>query len=118
MALAAAEAPDPHLGHALEFQNPADGGPIMPTISAHVRHLPAGFTTLPRRATDGTVFVVVEGTGTATVEGRRIPLAPRDLVVVPSWRELVLSAETPLVLFAYSDRAAQDKLSLFREHKG
>ncbi len=117
LALAAAEAPDPHLGHALEFLNPADGGPIMPTIAAHVRHLPAGFTTQPRRATDGTIFVVVEGHGTALVEGEAIPLAERDILVVPSWRSLTLQADSRLILFGYSDRAAQEKLGLFREMK-
>lgn len=115
MALAVAEAPDPHLGHAMEFVNPADGGPVMPTIAAHVRHLPAGFETLPRRSTDGTILVVVEGRGTALVEGREHRLEERDLLVVPSWQALSLRAETPLVLFGYSDRAAQEKLGLFRE---
>ena len=114
-ALAAAEAPDPHFGHALEFVNPADGGPVMPTIAAHVRHLPAGFETRPRRSTDGTVLVVVEGRGTARIEGVEYPLAERDLLVVPSWHALELRAATPLVLFGYSDKAAQEKLGLWRE---
>lgn len=114
-AMARAGKPDPHLGHALEFVNPADGGPVMPTIAAHVRLLPAGFTTRPRHATDAMVLVVVEGTGTATVAGRNFALAPRDLLVVPSWAALTLAAETELVLFGYSDAAAQQKLGLWRE---
>jgi gentisate 1,2-dioxygenase len=89
----------------------------MPTISAHVRLLPAGFTARPRASTDGTVFVVVEGNGMALVEGREIPLQERDTLVVPSWRELVLRADNDLVLFGYSDRVAQEKLGLFREHR-
>ena len=113
--MARAEAPDRALGHALEFRNPADGGPVMPTISAHARLLPRGFTTRPRRATDGAVFVVVEGQGRALVDGTAHALAPRDLLVLPGWAELVLEADTELVLFAYSDRAAQEKLGLFRE---
>ena len=117
LALAAAEAPDPYLGHALEFVNPADGGPIMPTIAAQVRHIPAGFETRPRRSTDGTVWVVVEGRGSARIEGREMPLAERDLIVVPSWQALELRAETPLVLFGFSDRAAQEKLKLYREQR-
>ncbi len=116
--LARGAAPDPHLGHALEFTNPADGGPIMPTIAAHVRLLPAGFTSRPRRATDGTVFVVVEGAGLASIDGRAFPLQPRDIFVVPSWNELTIRADSGLVLFGFSDRAAQDKLSLFREDRG
>jgi gentisate 1,2-dioxygenase len=107
--------PDPHFGYALEFTNPADGGAVMPTISAHVRLLPAGFTSRPRSATDGTIFVVVEGRGTARVDGKVIALEPRDTLVVPSWRELVLQADSDLVMFGYSDRTAQEKLGLFRE---
>ena len=42
----------------------------------------------------------------------------RDTLVVPSWREMVLEAETDLVLFGYSDRTAQEKLGLFRERRG
>ncbi len=114
-AIARAGAPDPHLGHALEFVNPADGGPVMPTITAHVRLLPAGFTSRPRRATDATVLVVVEGRGTALIDGMEHRLDDRDLLVVPSWASLTLSAESDLVLFGYSDGAAQQKLGLWRE---
>jgi gentisate 1,2-dioxygenase len=114
--LARTSDPDPHLGHALEFTNPAGGGAVMPTISAHVRLLPAGFSSRPRASTDGTIFVVVEGQGTALVEGKEIALHERDTLVVPSWRALALQADTDLVLFGYSDRTAQEKLGLFREH--
>lgn len=114
-AMAASAEIDPHLGHALEFLNPANGGPVMPTIAAHVRLLPAGFATRPRRTTDGTIFVVVEGNGIAVIEGREIALAPRDIFVVPSWHELRLQASDTLVLFGYSDKAAQEKLNLYKE---
>ncbi len=114
-ALAKDEAPDPHLGHALEFLNPADGGSIMATISAHVRQLPAGFETRPRRSTEGAVFVVVEGDGEAMLGDETIALGARDVLVVPSWTPLRLRARSTLTLFAYSDRAAQEKLGLYRE---
>jgi gentisate 1,2-dioxygenase len=116
-ALAASGAePDPHLGHALEFQNPADGGSIMPTISAHVRLLAPGFETRPRRSTDGTVFVVVEGHGRAVIGEQERALKPRDILVVPSWNAVRFAAGADeLVLFGYSDRAAQEKLNLYRE---
>ena len=115
-AMASSGAPlDPHLGHALEFLNPINGGPIMATISAHVRLMPAGFETKPRRSTDGTIFVVVEGTGEAVIDGETITLNPRDLVVVPSWKEVVFRASSQLVLFGYSDKACQEKLNLYKE---
>jgi gentisate 1,2-dioxygenase len=106
---------DPHLGHALEFINPADGGPVMPTISAHARLIPAGFETRSRRATDGTVFVVVTGEGHAEVGEAQIPLRPRDVLVVPSWKPLRFAARRDLVLFGFSDRASQQKLNLYKE---
>ena len=113
--IASVDEPDPHFGYALEFTNPVDGGPLMDTIAAHVRLLPKGFHTKERRATDGTVFAVVAGTGTATIEGADMPLGPRDIFVVPSWKALTLKADDELVLFGYSDRSAQQKLGLFRE---
>lgn len=106
---------DPHLGHALEFLNPVNGGSIMATISAHVRLMPAGFETLPRRSTDGTIFVVVEGFGEAVIEGETIALSPRDIVVVPSWKQAVFKAESQMILFGYSDKACQEKLYLYKE---
>ena len=115
--LAGAETPDPHLGHALEFLNPANGGPIMPTISAHVRLIPAGFETQVRRSTDASVMVVVEGTGEARVGDVDHKLSQGDIFVVPSWHALQLRGTSDLVLFAYSDRASQEKLGLFREIK-
>ena len=60
---------------------------------------------------------MVEGRGTARVEGREFPLDERDLLVVPSWHALELRADSRLVLFGYSDRAAQEKLRLFREER-
>ncbi|AOH85233.1 gentisate 1,2-dioxygenase [Sphingomonas panacis] len=106
---------DPHLGHALEFLNPTDGGPVLPTLSAHVRLLPAGFQTRPRRSTDGSVFVVVAGTGEALVGEETITLEERDVVVVPSWMTLTLRARSELVLFAYSDKASQLALNFYGE---
>src|SRR3546814_14037502 len=88
----------------------------MPTIAAHVRLLPRVYSTLSRRSTDGTVFVVVEGCGRAEVGDKSLALAPRDIFVVPSWSELRLEADDELVLFGFSDRAAQEKLNLYREY--
>ncbi|HUH09563.1 MAG TPA: gentisate 1,2-dioxygenase [Brevundimonas sp.] len=106
---------DPHLGHALEFMNPINGGPIMATISAHVRLLPEGFESKPRRSTDGTIFVVVEGAGEVVIEGETIALKPRDIVVAPSWKSVAFKASSRLVLFGYSDKACQEKLNLYKE---
>lgn len=110
-----AEAPHPHDAYLMEFANPVDGGPVMSTISAFVRLVPAGFSTRPLRQTDGMVHVVVEGSGTIGIDGVDHPLAPGTILVTPSWSERAISANDDLVLFSYSDRATQQKLSLWRE---
>jgi gentisate 1,2-dioxygenase len=113
--LRACEAPHPHDAHLLEFINPADHGPVMSTISAFARLVPAGFATRPMRSTDGMIHVVVEGSGALTIDGKDFPLRPGEIVVSPCWSRRVLSADSDLVLFSYSDRAAQQKLRLWRE---
>jgi len=62
--------------------------------------LPKGFTTLSYRSSD-----------------ERFELAPHDVVVVPGWMSYTLEAREDLVLFNYSDRAAQEKLCFFREQR-
>ncbi|ACT60315.1 gentisate 1,2-dioxygenase [Hirschia baltica] len=106
---------DPHLGHALEFINPATGGSVMPIISAHVRLLPAGFETKTRQSSDGSVATVVSGHGEARIGDKILKIGPRDIFTIPSWKELQLRADSELVLFIYSDKGAQEKLGLYRE---
>jgi gentisate 1,2-dioxygenase len=111
------QAPCPHDAHALEFINPADGGPVMATMSAFCHKVPAGFLTRKQRSTDGIVFVGVEGSGNIEIDGRDHLIGPRDVVVVPAWSWRSITAQSDLVLFSYSDRATQEKLSLWRGEK-
>ncbi|CDO36605.1 gentisate 1,2-dioxygenase [Novosphingobium sp. KN65.2] len=117
-AMARIEKPDPHVGHALEFRNPATGGSVMPTISAQVRLLPAGFETCARQSTESAVFVVVSGTGEAEIGGETFVLSERDVLVVPTWKPTRWRADGDLVLFGFSDRVVQEKLCLYRECLG
>jgi gentisate 1,2-dioxygenase len=116
-ALTRAGAPDAHQGHLMRYVNPADGGWAMPTMAAMVRLLPAGFATRPYRSSDGMVSIVVEGSGTLEVAGEKLDLAPHDVFVVPGWVPYALAAREDLVVFSYSDRAAQEKLGFFREER-
>ena len=112
------EAPHPHDAYLMEFTNPVDGGSVMATMSAYARLVPAGFETRAARSSDGMIHVAVEGRGTLFIDGKAFPLTPGEIVVVPSWSERRFVAETDLVLFSYSDRATQEKLSLWREDLG
>ncbi|KQS05021.1 gentisate 1,2-dioxygenase [Sphingomonas sp. Leaf357] len=112
------ETPHAHDAYLMEFTNPVDGGPVMATMSAFARLVPAGFETAPAHSSDGMINVVVEGTGTLVIDGKSFPLTPGEIVVVPSWSERRFLADSDLVLFSYSDRATQEKLFLWRQTLG
>ena len=80
--------------------------------------LPAGFGTQPYRASDATVFSVVEGHGHVDIGGTRFDWRPRDIFIVPSWHRYRLTADDDAVLFSFSDRPIQMKLGLWRQHRG
>lgn len=116
--LAATSAPHPAHGIKLRYANPLDGRHPFPTMAVFIQWLPAGFAGTRYRATDGTVFVVVEGSGSVTIGDRHYSFAPHDCFVVPPWYHYRLRAEVETVLFSYSDRAAQEALGYFREEAG
>jgi len=97
------------------FANPVTGGYPMPTIAAFMQLLPAGFSGERYRATDATVYAVLEGRGTTTIGETRYEWGPRDIFVVPSWTPVAHQATAESVLFSMSDRAAQQALGLWRE---
>ena len=117
MACAASNAIDLYDGMAMEFTNPADAGPVMNTISAFCQFSPSGFTGLEQQSTDAIIVVGVEGSGTIFINDQPFPIAPRDVVVIPSWAKRRIEAATDLILFSYSDRATQQKLGLWRQSK-
>jgi gentisate 1,2-dioxygenase len=117
-ALAGNGAPDPYHGHKLRYINPASGEFAMPTIATFVQLLPAGFDSQPYRSTDGTVFVIVEGSGETRIGDQVFAWEPHDIFVVPSWSQHTHRADTEAVLFSFSDRVVQEKLGLWREARG
>ena len=116
--LAATSEIDACHGWKMQFINPLTGGFAMPTIGAFIQLLPAAFTSAPYRATDGSVYSVVEGHGQVMIGGQRFAYAPRDTFVVPSWQPVQIETTDETVLFSFSDRPAQTALGFWREHRG
>jgi gentisate 1,2-dioxygenase len=114
-------------GVKLRYINPLTGGAPMPTMATFMQRLPAGFSGLPYRQTDGAVFSVVEGTGSVEIEGptpgqeagakNSFSFAPRDHFVIPSWHTARLKSERGCVLFSYSDRPVHQALGIHREER-
>jgi gentisate 1,2-dioxygenase len=111
-------APDPYHGYKLRYVNPASGEFAMPTIATFVQLLPAGFASLPYRATDGTALVCVEGAGETRIGDTVLSWEQHDVFVVPSWASHTHHATRESVLFSFSDRVVQEKLGLWREARG
>lgn len=109
---------DSYHGLKMRYVNPVNGDWAMPTIGTCLQLLPKTMTTAPYKSTDGMGFTVLEGRGRSHIAGQTIEWAERDTFVVPSWHEVVHEPEEDAVLFSYSDRPIQEKLGLFREHRG
>ncbi len=115
-------AADPHFGFKQRFVNPATGRSPMPTIGTFAQRLAKGFVTRRYRSSDSTVYVCLEGSGRATIDGAgaaasTFDFARRDVFVVPSWRAFALAAADETILFSFSDRPVQEVLGLWREEK-
>jgi gentisate 1,2-dioxygenase len=113
--------PDPYHGHKLRYVNPATGESAMPTIGTFIQLLPKGFASQPYRATDGAVYVCVEGetrVGDPRTGETVLRWGPRDIFVVPGWMAHTHHAAKEAVLFSFSDRPVQEKLGLWREVRG
>ena len=86
-----------------------------------MQRLPAGFTGLPYRQTDGAVFSVVEGTGSVRIESKdstqEFEFSPHDHFVIPSWHTASFSSAKGCVLFSYSDRPVHQALGIHQEER-
>jgi len=108
-------APDPRHGIKLQYANPGNGGYPMPTIATFAQLLPKGFKGEGYRATDGTVYSVVEGRGRTRAGEQIFEWGPKDLFVVPSWYRTQHESDEDAVLFSFSDRPAQKFFGIWRE---
>ena len=104
-------------GLKLKFANPATGDWVMPTIATFAQLLPKGFKTAQYRSTEATVVMAAEGRGKAIVGDQTYTLGKNDIFVVPNWTWWEVEAQDDLVLLSYSDRAALEKLDLWREQR-
>ena len=106
---------DKRHGARVRYANPMTGGWVMPTMGAQLALLPAGFAGEGYRATDGTIFVCVEGEGATTIADQAFAWNAGDVFVAPPWLRYAHDAATESVLFSISDRPAQEALGIWRE---
>ncbi|MYJ96850.1 MAG: gentisate 1,2-dioxygenase [Proteobacteria bacterium] len=110
--------PDPCHGVKTRYTNPLTGDDAIPTLSAFLQHLPAGFIGAPYRQTDACVYSVVEGSGRTEIGDIVLEWGPKDTFAVPIWaRHRHIAGDDDVVLFSFSDRGLQEKLGLWREQQ-
>ena len=63
------------------------------------------------------MIAVAEGSGSIEAGGETFDFVQDDVIAVPSWAWRRIKATSECVLFSFSDRAAQEKLGLFREER-
>ena len=102
----------------MRYVNPVTGKHPFPTITAFMQLLPDGFEGKQYRSTDGSVYTVIEGAGSAIGDGFEFVFAPGDVFVIPSWTRFRLNATSDAILFSFSDRAVQETLGFWREEAG
>lgn len=102
-------------GHAaVRYTNPTNGGDVMPTIRAEFHRLRQGSHTRPRRDVGSTVYQVFEGSGQFVLNGENHAVETGDMIVVPSWTECSIEADTQFDLFTFSDAPIVEKLHFAR----
>jgi gentisate 1,2-dioxygenase len=106
---------DKRHGARAHYANPVTGGWVMPTMGAQLALLPVGFKGESYRATDGTIFVCVEGEGSTNIGDKELAWTPGDVFVAPPWQRYEHMAAKESVLFSISDRPAQEALGIWRE---
>lgn len=99
----------------VRFRDPTRERDVMPTLRCEMTRLLADRSGLTYRQTGSRVCAVLNGHGRAHVGQRRFDLEAGDIFVVPSWTTSQLHAgDANLDVFACSDAAALEALSLFR----
>jgi gentisate 1,2-dioxygenase len=106
-------------GHAaVRFSNPTTGGDVLPTMRAEMHRLRAGTRTAPRREVGSAVWQVFDGAGTVRLGEREWQVQRGDLLAVPSWVPLTLTASTQLDLFRFADSPIFERLHADRVQVG
>jgi len=102
-------------GHAaIRYTNPTTGGDVLPTLRAEFHRLREGAHTRARRDVGSSVYQVFEGSGRFLLGDTVHQVGSGDMVVIPSWTEWSIEADTAFDLFTFSDAPIIERLRFGR----
>lgn len=110
--------PDPFDDFALEYRNPATGGPALPTLGLALQWLRPSVHGKAHRHTGSVLYYVVRGEGATIIDGVRHDWATGDFLALPPWawhEHLNRSAREQAIVFQINDLPAMRALCLYRE---
>ena len=90
------------------------GPPHLVTIMLTRWSLAAGATAVPVRSTANSLIAVVEGEGSANIDGAQFEWSHGDVIAVPSWRPHAFTATTQSSFLRVSDEAMLRSLNWYR----
>jgi len=111
---------NPYDGAALEYVNPANGGPTLPTMSCRVQMLRPSEKTKSHRHTSTSIYHAFRGSGTTLINGEPFHWQKGDTFIVPlwSWHEHVnASSSDDAILFSMHDEPILKAFGLYREEE-
>jgi gentisate 1,2-dioxygenase len=110
------EAADPYHGHLLEYINPTNGGPCLPTMKCQIQMLPPGFTGRLHRSTASSIAFVIQGEGRTMFADKEVDWGRHDTVAIPnwSWHRHVNPGREPAYLFTMTDSPILTTLGFYR----
>ena len=109
---------NPFDGVAMEYVNPATGGPTLPTMSCQIQMLRSGEKTKPHRHTSTSIYHAFRGSGTTLINGQPFHWEKGDTFIVPlwSWHEHANgSNKDEAILFSMHDSPILKAFGLYRE---
>lgn len=108
---------DPFDGFAVDYINPATGGPADARIGTTMQQLPSGMRTKAHRHVHSAIYHVVNGSGYTVINGEKFEWSKGDFFVLPPWcwHEHVNTGSQDAFLFSINDRPVLENLGLERE---
>jgi len=117
IAALASETPDQCRGRVIDYVNPLNGGPVLPTIHVTAQVLPPGFEGRFHRETASTMSFVVRGEGRTVLTDGEMDWETHDSLVVPNWtwrRYVNRSKKEPAILINLSDSPILSAFGFYR----
>ncbi len=107
----------PYDGIVVEYRDPINNRPVLPTMSFVVRMLRPGEATLPKREMSSSIFFCMKGKGRTEIEGTVIEWEENDVFCIPNWmwaKHSNASSTEQAILYSVTDEPTMRKLSQYR----